>query len=100
VTAQHPLKSGTLTLWIDGAIRLAAPLSGRVTRKVLFVSIRKGSLERSLGVAPGVHRIRVEVRWDDNVRTDRIWGTFRSGRVQHLQISVGTVFKDLSLGWR
>ncbi|HWX23703.1 MAG TPA: serine/threonine-protein kinase [Vicinamibacteria bacterium] len=100
VTVEHPLKSGTLILFVDGQKALTAALSSRVTKKILFVTIRKGALERDLEVAPGQHQIRVEVRWDENTETDEIRGTFTPGKTEHLEVKVGRLLKGLSLDWR
>jgi hypothetical protein len=100
LTVEHPLKSGTFILFLDGQKALTAPLSSRVTKKVLFISIRKGSLERALEVAPGPHQIRVEVRWGENVETEEIRGTFSPGKTEHLEAKMGRLLKTLTLDWR
>ena len=53
-----------------------------------------------LEVPPGLHEVRVEVRWDDNVRTERIVGSFRSGATRRLEAGLGRIRRDLSLEWK
>jgi hypothetical protein len=100
VSATHSLKSGVLSVRVDGARVLTANLQGRVVKKVLFISVRKGSLATSLKVPPGTHRVEVEVRSDGDLSSDEIVGVFRSGRTEHLDVHVGGLLHALSLQWR
>ena len=72
------LKQGRLRLWVDGTLRLDKRLGkgtvARVALRPLGDSARGG-----IEVAPGVHDVKVEVAWDDNVRTERVRATFRPG---------------------
>jgi len=47
-------------------------LDGRVTRKILTLEMRRGVVQQQLTLAPGKHEVRVQVRWDDNVKAARI----------------------------
>jgi hypothetical protein len=75
-------------------------LDSRVTKKVLSFEVRKGTYRDDLEVAPGPHEVRVQVRWDDNERTDRIQGRFEAGQTRRLEIRMGRLRKSLSLDWR
>jgi hypothetical protein len=100
VAVEHSLRAGTLVLRVDGKRALAAPLSSRLTKKILFVSLRRGFLERTLEVAPGEHRIEVEMRWDENVEAQETRWTFAAGKTAHLDVRLGRFLKMLSLDWR
>jgi len=97
---EHPLKSGRIRVWVDDDLVLDEGLDGRVTRKLLSFTLRKGSIQQELEVSPGRRRVRVEVRWDDNTRVETITGTFRSGARRTLEARVGRLRKNLSLEWR
>jgi hypothetical protein len=69
VVLEHPLKSGHLTVWVDDEVVVEETLDSRVQREVLGLRWRKGSEKSVLEVAPGSHKIRVQVRWEDSVKT-------------------------------
>ena len=50
---EHPLRSGTLRVYVDDEQVLEEPLAGRVTKKILSFRMRKGSTSQVLDVAPG-----------------------------------------------
>ena len=97
---EHPLKSGSLRIWADDELIFKEALDSRVTKKILALKVRKGSLQETVELSPGKHQIRVQVTWDDNERTQRIWGTFKPGATRRLEIRIGRLRKDLSLDWR
>ena len=71
----------------------------------MALKIRKGHYEQTLQVPAGRHEIKVEVTWDDNVKTSRIWANFVPGSTRRLQAKIGTgiggfVKKDLDLEWK
>jgi hypothetical protein len=100
IAFEHPLRSGTLRVYVDDAQVLEEALSGKVTKKILSVRLRKGSVKQVLDVAPGEHVIRVEVDgtgWDGS---RRIRGTFKSGETRRLEATLdGLIKKDLTLVW-
>jgi serine/threonine-protein kinase len=100
IAFEHPLRSGTLRIYVDDAQVLEEALSGKVTKKILSVRLRKGSVKEVLDVAPGEHVIRVEVDgsgWDGS---RRIRGTFKSGETRRLEATLdGLIKKDLTLVW-
>jgi hypothetical protein len=100
IAFEHPLRSGTLRVYVDDAQVLEEALSGKVTKKILSVRLRKGSIEKVLDIAPGEHVIRIEVDgsgWDGS---RRIRGTFKSGETRRLEATLdGLIKKDLTLVW-
>jgi serine/threonine-protein kinase len=61
VQLEHPLRSGTLRVRVDGTTVFEQSLESRVTRRVLFVKKRRGNLTGSLEVAPGARTFEVVV---------------------------------------
>jgi hypothetical protein len=100
VHMEHHLKSGSVRVWLDDKLVVDEALDARVTKKVLFLTVRKGLVEESLAVAPGRHELRVQVKWDDNVETKRIAGTFRSGTTRQLEVEISRLGGNLSLVWK
>lgn len=72
----------------------------RVTKKLLAIKMRRGVLQEELQLVPGGHEVRVQVAWDDNERTERIWGTFKEAQTRRLEIRLGRVRKNLSVDWK
>jgi hypothetical protein len=99
ITFEHSLKSGNLKVWVDDEQVLDEPLESRVTKKVLSLRIRKGSLRQVLDVTPGEHTVRVQLEGDVN-SSRRLRGTFEPGQTKRLLVSVeGILKRDLSLDW-
>jgi serine/threonine protein kinase len=96
----HPLKTGHIRVFVDDELALDEWLSGQEKTKALVFKLHGGTFRDVLDVSPGLHEIRVEVRWDDNVRKERIVGNFRSGATRRLDASLGRIRRDLSLDWR
>jgi serine/threonine-protein kinase len=100
VHMEHHLKSGSVRVWLDNRLVVEETLDARITRKVLFLTVRKGLVEESLEVAPGRHELRVQVKWDDNVEMKRITGSFRAGTTRQLEVGISRLGGDLSLDWK
>ncbi len=103
VSFEHSLKQGSLQVCVDDEVVIEQALDSRVTRKVLSVRFRKGSLTDSLDLAPGKHEVRVRVAWDDNVKTESIWANFEPGKVRTLKARLGGfagIRTGLSLEWQ
>ena len=96
----YPFRSGTLRVFVDDELTLEEDLAGQPSRMALVFKSHSGSFSEDLEVAPGLHEIRVEVRWEDNVRKERIIGRFRSGTPLHLEASLGRIRRDLNLEWK
>ena len=95
------LKQGRLRLWVDGTLRLEKRVGkGTAARVALFVP-QGDSPRGAIDVAPGVHDVKVEVAWDDNVRTQRVRATFRPGDRRVLAARLRGFFRtSLSLRWQ
>jgi serine/threonine protein kinase len=99
---EHSLKSGVLRVFIDEVLIVEEPFGGRVTRKVVGLEMRKGRLGRTLEVTPGSRSVRVQVSWDNNVKSERSQTVFKPGARMRLKAklgSLGGLRKDLSLEW-
>ena len=95
----HPLRRGTLRVFVDDELTLEEQLRGQRAKKALVFGVHQGSFRDELEIAPGLHEVRVEVRWDDNVKTERIVGNFRAGATRRLEASLGRIRRDLKLEW-
>jgi len=96
---EHPLRSGSLRVFVDDELAVDERLSGQQKKKALVFRLHEGSFRDELEVPAGLHEVRVEVRWDDNVKTERIVGAFRPGATRRLQASLGRIRRDLNLEW-
>jgi hypothetical protein len=100
VTVEHSLKQGRLRLWVDGTLRLEKTLRDRIATKVALRP-RRGNAGGVIDLEPGAHDVKVEVAWDDNVRTEHLKATFRRGDHRVLAARLGGLFrKTLSLRWQ
>jgi len=96
----HPLERGTLRVFVDDELAFEELLTGQRRKKALVFPMHEGSFREELGVKAGLHEVRVEVRWDDNLRQERIVGNFRPGLTRHLEASLGRIRRDLNLEWK
>lgn len=96
----HPLKEGALRVFLDGALVLEDKLSGTVRRRGLVFKLAQGNFKDVLSVSPGVHAVRFEVKWDDNVKVEEITGRFQPGQTRTLEADLGRIRKDLKLDWK
>jgi hypothetical protein len=98
---EHGLKSGRIRVWIDGALELDQSLESETRRKAVAFKSRKGALSEMFEVAPGAHTLKLEVRWEDNVRTETTEVTFLPGESRRLAARLGGLLKKgLSMQWR
>jgi serine/threonine-protein kinase len=96
----HPLKEGALRVFVDGALVLEDKLSGNVKKKGLVFKLAQGNFKDVLSVTPGVHIVRFEVKWDENVKIEEITGRFQPGETRTLEADLGRIRKDLNLEWK
>jgi hypothetical protein len=87
-------------VWVDDEPVVDEDFDGRVTRKILSLELRKGMVQQRLALSPGRHEVRVQVGWDDNVKSARISGAFRPGATQQLEVQVARIGGKLSLAWK
>jgi len=102
VEFEHSLKDGVFRLFVDDLKVIEEPFGSKVTKRIVGVEMRKGFLAETLEVTPGVRTIKVEVIWDDNVKTGRSQTFFNAGSRLRLKAklgSMGGLRKDLSLEW-
>jgi eukaryotic-like serine/threonine-protein kinase len=99
VDVEHPLESGRLRMWLDDEELLVDRLKGEVTTNLVLFKLRSGVLTEVLDLGPGRHRFRVEVSWNDQVRTEEIPARFLPGETYRLEVRLGRMKKDLSLRW-
>jgi hypothetical protein len=100
VDLEHPLRSVTLRIWVDGELAKEERVAGRITKKVIGLTLRKGVSHEVIEVKPGRHDIQVQVAWDDGERTERISATFKPETTRRLDVTLGRLLKDLTLEWR
>jgi len=96
----HPLRTGTVRVFVDDELEVEQRLRGQPKTKALLFKMHEGTFRNELEVPPGLHEIRLEVRWDDNVKTERIVGSFASGATRSLEANLGRIRRDLSLEWK
>ena len=99
---EHSLKSGALRVWVDDTPVVEERLGGRVTKDIVGIQFRKGRHSDTLELTPGRHEVRVQVSWDDNFKTESIWGRFQPGSTRRLKAKLGGLGglrKSLSLEW-
>ena len=96
----HHLRSGNLRVWVDDEPVLDQGFGARVTKKILSLRIRKGSVDEVLAVAPGRHEVKVQVQWDGNTRTETTAATFKPGATRTLEVRILRVLNVLTLDWK
>jgi len=102
VDFEHSLKGGVFRLYVDDLRVIDEPFGGRITKKIVGMEMRKGRLTETLEVMPGLRVVKVEVLWDDNIKTERSQTFFNPGSRLRLKAklgSMGGLRKDLSLEW-
>jgi len=99
IVFEHSLKGGVFLVSVDDLRVVEQPFGSRVTRKIVGIEMRKGQLTETLEVMPGLRNIRVEVRWDDNQKSERSQTFFNPGSRLRLKAKLGGIRKNLSLEW-
>jgi hypothetical protein len=101
LTVEHPLKTGTLRVYVDDEMELEQALESRVVQRILSVELRKGWLEKKVYVKPGERTIRVEVEGETFQTARRISARFDSGEKRRLHAQVTSLLKrEITLYWR
>ena len=100
IVFRHPFRQVSLRVLLDGKPVIEEDLAGTVSKKAVVFKMAKGRFQEQLEVSPGVHRIRVEVAWEDDRKVEEIAGTFRPGQVRILDVDVGRLRKGLDVDWR
>ena len=86
-------------VWVDDDKLVDASLSSEVTQDLKVVKIRKGTYRRTVGVPPGTHRIRVELKSGDDIRAKESTAVFKAGVARRLEANTNRVTGGLSLDW-
>ena len=94
---EHHLKSGLLRVFVDGETVLEEELDARRTKKILLFKVSQGVVRETIDVPPGKHTVRVQVKWDENLRQQSVAGTFRESVTRRLKVRVGRLLGDLSV---
>lgn len=97
---EHHLASGTLEVWVDGKSMVKEALDSRVTRKLLMLELRKGSVQQTLTLVPGRHEVRVRLRSGDDRRTARTTAIFKAGATRRLEVNASRLGGGLTLEWK
>ncbi|HXY38758.1 MAG TPA: serine/threonine-protein kinase [Vicinamibacteria bacterium] len=96
---EHPLESGHLVVWIDGALAFETKLQAATSKKVVALTFRSGHLDTLLDITPGRHEVRVEVRWDGGRRVASTVADAAAGSTGLLEVRLGRMTKELRLSW-
>jgi len=97
---EHGLKSGTLEVWVDGTRVAEERLDSKVTKKMLMLELRKGSIQRTLPLDAGPHRVSVRLRSGGETHSARTTASFSPGVTRRLEVHVSLLSQNLSLAWK
>jgi hypothetical protein len=95
---QHSMRSGQLSVWVDGDLAYSGSLIGNAKRKFGLIPGVQGSLLETLPVAAGTHQIKVQIVSDGVVRDSMISGEFSRKGLRTLSVNASR--GDLSLNWQ
>jgi hypothetical protein len=85
---------------VDDARVVNDDFDGRITHTILLFELRTGLVQQRLAHRPWPpHRPR-DRAWEDNTRTARISGAFRSGVSRTLDVDVSRIGGKLALAWK
>jgi hypothetical protein len=102
VDFDYPVKSGSLRIWVDDEPIVKDDFGARPPKAPAGVKFRRSRLPESLEIAPGRRQIKVQLAWEDNVRTEYAAYTFRAGGSAKLKVRLSGLpglRKNLSLEW-
>jgi hypothetical protein len=100
VDFRHPLRSGTVRVYVDGDLRLEQELAGRTVADLGKVKIRSGGIEETLSVPAGLREVRVRVDWDGKWKARTARATLAAGSMRRLEVRLSIITKELSMEWR
>jgi hypothetical protein len=100
ISLVHSLESGSIQVWVDDAVVLEKPISGRVTRKVLNFRAFRGTFNGTIEAEPGERTVRVQVIGQGYSGSKRIKGSLGSGTTRLLRTEVTAWPKrELQISW-
>jgi hypothetical protein len=85
---------------VDGKSMVKEALDSRVTRKLLMLELRKGSVQQTLTLAPGRHEVRVRLRSGEDRRTARTTAIFKAEATRRLEVTASRLGGGLTLEWK
>jgi hypothetical protein len=97
---EHRLKGGVLEVWVDGERVAEETLDSRVTKKMLLLTIRKGSVQETLELRPGRHEVRVRIASGGETKSARVRATFRAGATRRLEVKLARLSGKIELEWK
>jgi hypothetical protein len=95
---QHSLRSGQISVWVDGELAYSGNLVGNSKKRFGVIPVVQGSLSETLPVATGTHQIKVQVVSDSGARESTINGDFAHNGLRALSVIASR--DDLSLNWQ
>jgi hypothetical protein len=95
---QHNLRGAQLSVWVDDNLTYSDSLVGISKRKFGFIPEVQGTLSKTLPLAPGTHKIKVQIASDGSSRENVISGDFVHDRRRTLSVSVSRT--NVSLNWQ
>lgn len=84
VQFEHPLRGGTLRVRVDGTQVFEESLESRVTRRVLFVKKRRGTLTGTFEVVPGARTFEVLVTSGNDAWSRTLTAELSAGEARRL----------------
>ena len=72
---------------MDGRGLVKEALDSRVTRKLLLLELRTGSVQQTLALVPGHHEVLVRLLSGDDRRTARTTAMFKSEATRRLEVN-------------
>jgi hypothetical protein len=75
-------------------------LDSRVTKKMLLLTIRKGSVQETLELPPGRHEVRVRIVSGGETKSARVRATFRAGATRRLEVKLARLSGKIELEWK
>jgi hypothetical protein len=96
VRLDHSLKQGRVRVWAGDRLLLEDTLRGREKRHLGLFRRTRGSFQRVVELAPGSHRLRVEVSWDDGRRTTSVTGRFAAGSSRQVSLQLDGSGRNLT----
>jgi hypothetical protein len=85
---------------VDDELVFEERFIGQQRKKAFVFKMHEGSFRDELEVRLGFYEVRLEVRWDDDTRTERFIGNFFLGATRRLEVSLGWIRRDFSLEWK
>jgi eukaryotic-like serine/threonine-protein kinase len=98
LSVEHPFKSGTLRVLVDGHQEMELALESR--RRLGFMGSRRGEHAAALDIPAGNHTVRVEIKADDFNSSGSIRGSFKSGKSRTLAAKIQGRPRKLLLSWQ